>query len=40
MMNYFDWNAFVDVWDEFIKFMDTVFAWLMFVLADGPKPVE
>ena len=38
-MNNFNWSAFVDVWDEFIGFMDKVFAWLMFVLAGGPKPV-
>ncbi len=38
MFNFFDWNAFMQVWQEWLKFMDTVVAWLMYVLADGPKP--
>ena len=37
-MNYFDWDAFMAVRQEFLKFMDTVMAGLMYVLADGPKP--
>ena len=37
-MNYFDWDAFMAVWQEFLKFMDTVVASLMYDLADRPKP--
>ena len=40
MFNHIDWNGFMLVWEEFHKFMDTVIEWLMFVLADGPKPGE
>ena len=40
MFNHIDWVAFNDVWDLFREFMDKVMAWLMYVLADGPKPVE
>ena len=38
MFNFFDWNIFMEVWDEFLNFTDTVVEWLMYVLADGPKP--
>ncbi len=37
-MNYFDFDAFMVIWQEFLKFMDTVMAWLMFVLANGDPP--
>lgn len=40
MFNHVDWNAFMQVWTEFRAFMDKVMEWLMYVLADGPKPVD
>ncbi len=40
MLNHIDWDEFVSVWDEFRVFMDTLIEWLMYVLADGPKPGE
>lgn len=28
-----DWDLFVEVWDEFLKYMDRVVQWLKFVFT-------
>ena len=38
MFNHIDWDNFNSFWDEFRAFLDTFVEWLMYVLADGPKP--
>lgn len=38
MFNHIDWKAFEKLWADFNDFMNTFFEWLMYVLADGPKP--
>lgn len=35
-----DFNAFLNVWDEFLAFMDRVVQWLQFLFANGEWPPE
>ncbi len=32
-----NWNSFMEVWDEFLKFMDRVVQWLMFIFGATDK---
>lgn len=38
MFNHINWDNFNSFWDGFRAFLDTLVEWLMYVLADGPKP--
>ncbi len=38
--NMIDMNAFLNVWDEFLAFMDRVVQWLQFLFANGEWPPE
>ena len=33
-----NWDNFMGVWDEFLKFMDRVFQWLKYVFGLGEWP--
>lgn len=35
-----DFNAFMQVWDEFLKFMDRVVQWLQYLFNNGEWPPE
>lgn len=33
-----NWNNFMEVWNEFLAFMDRVVQWLMFIFGAGEWP--
>ena len=35
-----NWNNFMEVWNEFLAFMDRVVQWLMFIFGAGKWPPE